>query len=175
MTATFTVSGLNLFTKQSKELGERINRPFMLTDSQRKITEDFTRQAFEQIRAGQSGGYAPLSPAYKAWKDANKPGRPILVFSGRLVKSFLDPRSRFMSVKTTRRGSALEISSTVKYARYHQEGTRKMPARPLFIANRETASRFRKILWEQVSTGHYGKQWQRIFVGGASSQGSRAG
>lgn len=68
--------------------------------------------------------WAPLSPAYAAWKAVHHPGRGILVLSGTM-------RNRATAPVVT--VAPLDLMLTVKseYAGYHQAGTRYMPARPL--------------------------------------------
>ena len=74
-----------------------------------------------------SGGWAPLSPVTSAWKAENGfPPNP-LIRTGRLMDSL-----------STLRGSPNEINhhsatfgTDVKYAKFHQHGTTRMPARQI--------------------------------------------
>jgi len=77
-------------------------------------------------RSSQWGGHAwaPLSPFYAAWKSRNFGGSQIGWLTGKLMTSF-NQRINFQQ------GNSL-LRNTVPYARYFSEGTRKMPARPVF-------------------------------------------
>lgn len=87
--------------------------------------------------AGAYGGipWPPLSPAYAAWKAVNFPGKGILVAEGDLRQAASLPDR--VSTPTT-----LEL--TIPWARlkgqdvrlqWHQEGTPRMPARPLIFGD----------------------------------------
>ena len=68
--------------------------------------------------------WAPLSPAYAVYKAANYPGRSILIREGGLRRAASEPRR-----EATPRTLTLTIDDPVSV--YHQEGTDRMPARPL--------------------------------------------
>lgn len=81
-----------------------------------------------------SGQYEPLSPRYKKLKDRLKPNSPILVFSGRLRDSIVG-NTRDSILKIT--DSSLILGTSVPYATYLDQGTKKMPARkPLFLTKK---------------------------------------
>lgn len=71
------------------------------------------------------GKWAPLSPKYAKWKEANYPGRGLLILTEDLIESVTGGRGGV--VRKTR--DTLEFSTNVPYWRFHQEGTRKMPQR----------------------------------------------
>lgn len=68
--------------------------------------------------------WAPLSAAYAVEKARSYPGRTILIREGDLRRAASEP-SRVATPRTL----TLTIDSDI--AGYHQEGTDKMPARPL--------------------------------------------
>jgi hypothetical protein len=68
--------------------------------------------------------WAPLSPAYAIEKARTHPGRTILIRDGTLRRAASQPRR-----EATPRTLTLWIDDDV--AGYHQEGTDRMPARPL--------------------------------------------
>jgi len=68
--------------------------------------------------------WAPLSPTYAAWKATRYPGRTILIREGVLRRAASEPRR-----EATPRTLTLWIDDP-KVA-YHQDGTERMPARPL--------------------------------------------
>jgi len=75
-----------------------------------------------------SGGWAPLSPAYAAWKTKHHPGKPLMELSGDLRDSLV--KRPFGIDEVT--GQGMVIGTQVSYASYHQHSTPTMPARPLF-------------------------------------------
>lgn len=68
--------------------------------------------------------WAPLSPNYAAWKSVHFPGRSILIRDGDLRRAASEPRR-----EVTPTTLSLWIDDPV--ATYHQDGTDRMPARPL--------------------------------------------
>lgn len=78
----------------------------------------------DHFRSEGKGRWAPLSAAYRAYKDRVRPGRDLLVFDGGLKRVVLaggKPSYRA-------RDAALTFASPI--IGFHQEGTSKMPARP---------------------------------------------
>lgn len=68
--------------------------------------------------------WAPLSPTYAIEKARTHPGRTLLIRDGTLRKAASEPRR-----EATPRTLTLWIDDPV--AAYHQDGTDRMPARPL--------------------------------------------
>ena len=99
--------------------------------------------------------WAPLSPAYAAYKSRVRPGRSLLVFDGDLKRSLtMGAKGSIFSAKARR----LVLGSTVPYAVYHQDGTRRggktrMPARPLFVLTKGVAERWVDIVREEIFEG----------------------
>lgn len=75
------------------------------------------------------GGWAPLDPTYAAWKMSRFPGRPMLVGDGSLFRSVANLSRGLTSVGPTR----AEFGTNVKYAKFHQYGTSKMPKRKIIF------------------------------------------
>jgi len=73
-----------------------------------------------------SGGWAPLSPAYGAWKALRFPGKPTMQATGRLFESLTTGLS---TDKIT--DDSVEFGNKVRYSTWHQYGTTKMPMRRL--------------------------------------------
>ena len=74
-----------------------------------------------------SGGWAPLSPRYAAWKARHYPGKPILQREGDLVES-LTRRPFGIEVITP---DTMVVGSDVEYGRYHQHGDGLPRRRPV--------------------------------------------
>jgi len=77
-------------------------------------------------QGGRTGGWAPLSPSYAAWKAVNFPGAPLMVATGALRAS-LSGRSSD-SIREVRRDQ-LKWGTRVGYAGVHQRGSGNMPQR----------------------------------------------
>lgn len=87
------------------------------------LKEQFTKEG----ALGEHGKWAALTEAYAARKAKKYPGRPILEASGRMKKDLLSPANKGEMMPRE-----LGYGTDVEYARYHQEGTSRMPARRIF-------------------------------------------
>jgi phage gpG-like protein len=76
------------------------------------------------------GGWAPLDRGYAAWKAVHFPGARKLVIDGRLFKSVADLDSPAVNKITP---LSAEFGTDVEYAKFHQYGTTKMPARKIIF------------------------------------------
>jgi phage gpG-like protein len=74
-----------------------------------------------------SGGWAPLDPGYSSWKSANFPGMPPMIRTGRLFSSLGNLRGAPNEINRTQ----ANFGTNVKYAKFHQYGTTKMPKREI--------------------------------------------
>lgn len=74
-------------------------------------------------RATRAFRYPALRPAEWAPRKGRDDGRPLLVRSSKMLRSM---ESRVVGPDTVLAGSSSE------YAKYHQHGTKSMPARPFF-------------------------------------------
>jgi len=73
-----------------------------------------------------SGGWAPLSPAYGAWKALRYPGKPTMQATGRLFASLT------VGLSTDKiKNDSVEFGNKVRYSTWHQYGTTRMPMRRL--------------------------------------------
>lgn len=77
-----------------------------------------------------AGGWAPLDAEYAAWKAVNFPGAPPMQRGGRLLRDLTT-----LSGSGNRIGlTSAEFGTTVEYAKFHQYGTTKMPARKVVFS-----------------------------------------
>lgn len=88
-----------------------------------RLLEKEVKGQFEaEGRGPNRGKWAPLSPAYAAWKRRHYPGRGILRRTNRLYRALTRSRGaqslRYYTAKELRFGTAL-----VPYASFHQVGT----------------------------------------------------
>lgn len=86
---------------------------------------------FAEEGHGQHGRWKELSEPYATRKAKKYPGAPILVASGKMKRSLLSESNTGEMTPRT-----LLYGSNIKYARYHQTGTKDMPARRIFDPER---------------------------------------
>ncbi len=128
-----------LFRQLSAKLGD----PLPITQDMAGRMEASIQRNFDE--QGRPDRWAPLKPStLMGWAGARKSwwtrkgklntrgaaamaGRKILTDTGRLRRSIVARAYR----------DRVEISSRVRYALFHQDGTRKMPARPFLLVQRE--------------------------------------
>lgn len=116
---------------------ENIANPAPMFDAMADVFADTQRRSFDSSGATY-GGWAPLSPAYAAWKDAHYPGQPILTLTGELRASLAERPLGVEHIDNQR----MVLGTAIEYARYHQDGTSTMPARP--IINEPTSGEMRQ-------------------------------
>ena len=91
------------------------------------IYEDM-RGRFESEGAGT---WAKLSPSYRAWKLRHYPSQAIGQLTGSLMRSVTSqsaPGSIYEEGRLT-----LTLGSSIKHAGWFSHGTRRMPARPVYV------------------------------------------
>lgn len=112
------------------------------------VTPEIYAINLEQLESqgarGASGKYAPLSPAYAKAKAIQFPGKPILQATGALFESLTSPDA-FDSIYRPERDQ-LTVGTKVPYARAHQTGTGRMPARPPISMNEQSKRRIQKAI-----------------------------
>jgi phage gpG-like protein len=80
-----------------------------------------------------AGGWKPLDAEYGSWKSINFPGKGPMVRSGKLFRSLTDLRGNPNKIDK----KEATFGTNIKYAEFHQSGTRNMPARPVvFVTER---------------------------------------
>lgn len=105
---------------------------------------DWEEQAFDSAGASAGAGWRPLSPRYASWKAKNYPGRGVLERELNLRRSLTGPSGpRAVHSIGSRR---MEIGTEVPYAVFHQEGTGRMPARPVIRLTEANKMRWTRIL-----------------------------
>lgn len=113
----------NLFLKEVFEVTDDLRVPWGL------ISIDFYKSERQIFSLKSPGGYPDLAASTKASKLRDI-GRlyPILFRTGVLASSVLSPTAQG-SIHIVRKKS-LTIGTSVPYARFQQEGTNRIPARP---------------------------------------------
>jgi hypothetical protein len=92
------------------------------------VATGWWRQQFESEGGFAGQPWASLSPSYAAWKSAHYPGKPILQATGAMRQAASRPE-RFTSP------ISLTLTITDPKIAYHEEGTGRMPARPLVFGD----------------------------------------
>jgi phage gpG-like protein len=96
-----------------------------------RIIKKFSKANF--ILKG-DGQYPPLSDRYKKAKSRLRPNAPILVYDGKLRDSIVG-KTKDSILNITE--DSLIVGTSLFYARFLDEGTKKMPARkPLFLTRK---------------------------------------
>lgn len=106
------------------------------------------RRQFATEGGAFSGGWAPLSPNYAAWKARHYPGRPILVREDELRASLT---KRPLGVEVIEPGFML-IGSAVPHGRYHQRGQGVPRRRPVELDEAERRA-WVKVVQRFIVTG----------------------
>lgn len=117
---TATVEGAEVLDRSFNRITEYISDlrpvwPSVAAEFYSIMKEQFDSQGSH----GASGTWAPLSPAYKKWKEIHYPGKPILQLTGALIES-LTSSSGLDSVFRPE-PDQLTIGSKSPYARVHQQ------------------------------------------------------
>ena len=97
--------------------------------------ENFTTMGALSAKAMLKGAWAPLSPSYYAWKKVRYPmtADQILVQTGKLLSMVTNASSMPGS---NIEDQSMELVVPGQIARWHQFGTRNMPARPIVFVPR---------------------------------------
>lgn len=97
---------------------------------------DWWRQQFETEGRFAGPGWAPLSPAYAAWKAVHYPGRGILVAERDLRQAASRPDRESTPTSLTLTIPWARLKGEDVELRWHQEGTTQgMPPRPLIFGD----------------------------------------
>ena len=143
-------------TQLDRELARIQKAPDNMWPVWNYLTDRFVKMEKRQFKTeGQygSGGWAPLSPRYGAWKAAAYPGKTILRRSDRLYDSLT---RRPLPIEVLE-ASHMVIGSDVEYGKYHMRGAgRHMPRRrPIEFPLAERAS-WMKAIQRYIVTGKVG-------------------
>lgn len=94
------------------------------------------------------GKFAPLSARYKVAKEKKYPGSPILVVNGTLRDSVTRRGARGSVFNL--RSDSIEVGSSLPYARFIQDGTKNMPARPYLFVTEQQEDNFLRIIESEI-------------------------
>ena len=145
------------------KVDERTLEETLLHLQQRKERAEHPRVIFEHARtllatayadnfaqAGlPSGGWAPLTPKYAAWKAVHFPGAPPMIQDGRLFRAL----STLRGPDSVIGDSEATFGTSIEYAKFHQYGTSKMAKRKLVFEPPLFAEALAKDLGKYVVDG----------------------
>jgi phage gpG-like protein len=92
------------------------------------------------------GSWRQLSDGYRKWKSKNYPGEGILSLTGDLRRSLTNRFSPATVYEDEPR--QLTLGTIVHYAKYHQYGTSRMPARPPIDITQEQINQMGRVAVE---------------------------
>lgn len=144
---TFTVLGDVQVDRTLEAIDERIvdMRPAWEALQARFLRVE--RRQFES-QGRYSGGWAPLSPRYAAWKARHYPGKTILRRTDDLFRSLTEgPEVAVLEP------GYMVLGTAVEYAEYHQQGAGRLPRRrPVELSDYERRE-WVKVVQSFIRTG----------------------
>ena len=141
---TFQVEGEAQFDRAFSRFGEGISDLRPLWDDVAKVFYDVEDKQFASEGAHSGNKWKPLSAKYQAWKEKRIPGPMILELTNKLKLS-LTYKGSGNHVRAEE-PLMLVLGSSLPYARYHQTGTRRMPARKPIDFNEDDRKRIGKAI-----------------------------
>lgn len=146
---TATIDGVEMLDRAFNRIDQFISDfrnvwPSVATEFYQIEEEQFETQG----AAGASGQWAPLSPAYKRWKEIHFPGEPILKLEHPLYESLTSPDALDSIFRP--QPDELTIGTKVPYARAHQTGAGFMPARPPISMSETHKRRIQKAIQKEL-------------------------
>lgn len=136
-----------VFTRYTEQVSDlRQVWPGVITELRAAMREQFAGQG-----VGPSGSWAQLSPRYRAWKEKQFPGLPILQRSKRLVQSLTGNTSDTVLIAAP---DSLTFGTRRPGAVYHQStrGRKKLPRRAVFDLNEPQKIRITKAIQRRLLT-----------------------
>jgi phage gpG-like protein len=114
----------------------------------RRIADDFREMMAQQFASeGQAEG-TPWAERAPSTLRRRRAGTSILYETGALLRSLTEPGAAGHVEELE--GYSLTLGSRLPYARYHQTGTRRMPARPLIVLSGTRAERWTEIVRQEI-------------------------
>ena len=126
----------------------------------------FKTQMVEQFETeGEMSGakWPALTEDYAAWKESKYPGNPIGVLTGAMRRAMIGGLGYSELILPTSASYGMsEASPSIAYARFFNDGTPKMPARPVIRVTPRWGTQFQQLttLWlreEMMRAGLMGK------------------
>jgi phage gpG-like protein len=133
------INGVEVLNRAFNRIDEQITDLRSIWPAVAEVFYKAEKDQFDtQGAAGASGKWAPLSQAYKKFKEQHFPGEPILQREHSLVESLTSAEGLDSVFRPE--PDQLTIGTRAPYARAHQEGRGRLPRRPV-ISLTETQKR----------------------------------
>jgi phage gpG-like protein len=141
---SFQGAGLEPFSRELRKYGDNLGDTTEAFEAMAQYqVGTVNKRQFDEQGSAETGRWSPLSPPYARFKARVRPGRPLLVFDGDLRREMTVPGKGVYEIGNGR----MTVGTDLPHAKYHQNGTPTMPARPLMGPAREADTRhFGKIL-----------------------------
>lgn len=142
-----TVTGIDEIKIKLRLLSNRAKNPrpvFVILGS---YFAAHNRKVFATNGAYNGSPWKPLSPDYHQWKIRTGKSPNTLVRTGKLRASYV---SRPMGIEVYGKMRA-RYGSNVRYAHFHQSGTRHMPARRVMVVNKKVRMDVKQIVEDYIS------------------------
>lgn len=166
MAISVSIEGLDKLKITNEQMALWGKKPFSGKASLRikNIWAKENNKAFKSKGRSIGEKWPPLSLAYKSWKDAHFPNRPLLVLKGNLKASLTKTTSRLM-IFNNRKGTQLILGSRVPYANAHNYGYkrkgRNLPMRKMVKITQKTADLWAKEIKKDLEVAMTGsKKWR---------------
>ena len=99
------------------------------------------------------GGWPQLSPAYARWKERNFPGKGILDLTGAYISAATQVGAPHNVITTTENSLTYGVEG-LDYPVFHESGTDRLPARPVFdllAEDEDLSSNVKEALSEHIN------------------------
>lgn len=143
------MSDIQITVTGDKELIAKLNRlsaggldlEDSMDSSGRFLTRFFSGEVFASRGRVINEPWPALNSSYAAWKARQFPGRPPLVKTGEMMRSF----------KHTSSARRLELFNTSDYFAFHQDGTRHLPQRVMMKVDNRRVQRVAEFIAEDLA------------------------
>ena len=140
---TFEVEGQTEVARGFSRFGDNVED---FSPAFKEIVKDFHKGEAQQFQSEGSygaGGWTPLAPTTIMRKSSGGYPMDILVRTGDLRDAMTGRGTAKVEII---RPKGMVVGTTLEYARFHQRGTRRMPARPIIALPEEQKTRWHKII-----------------------------
>lgn len=151
----FQYGELNIRTEYQDRVTESLQGIVRRSSDLRVPFEAFQPVWFAAIEdvfdaGGEPVPWPDLSPAYQGWKGSVAPGKPILRLTDRMYDSLTSQTGETIWQVGPR---SIQFGSRVPYFIWHQEGTAKMPARPMLTLPSSAAAQLNSMVVSYIRDG----------------------
>lgn len=125
---------LNNLGKNIEKVGEPLEKSARYMENQAKLNFPAKGKLMDKK------GWKKLSQSTKEYKAKYWHGKPIMVRTGKLKRSFRKTKPKILKT-----GGSITVYNPIKYAEYHQYGAAKLPRRILLRFQKTHVAEIRRI------------------------------